>query len=310
MEAQKSLSRDARDFWVPLNKIEYVKCPSLEDPLSILQFYRKFVARNVPVVIKGGIDHWPALEKWDQFYLRSKMCDAEVTVALTPDGRGDCIQEGSFVLPFEQKMCFQDALDIMEERPMDKVIYMQSQNDCFSREFAVLIDDIEIQLPWATEMLGIPPDAVNMWIGDDRSVSSLHKDPYENFYTVVRGRKHFLLHPPVDYPFLYPKKVNQTQYILESGHWKRIPVEAPQIEWISVDPLQLDTFPLYKHTLPLRVTLNPGDMLYLPSLWFHEVSQDNFTVAVNFWYDMDFGPNHCYFEYLKASSLCQSSLES
>lgn len=44
---------------------------------------------------------------------------------------------------------------------------------------------------------------------------------------------------------------------------------------------------------PLRVTLNEGDMLYLPAMWYHRVGQGNgaegFSCSVNYWYDMDFG---------------------
>ena len=69
------------------------------------------------------------------------------------------------------------------------------------------------------------PDAVNLWIGDEKSVTSIHSgapsktsmslvflrcvslthvrtraltDPYENIYTVIRGAKHFTLLPPTE----------------------------------------------------------------------------------------------------------------
>lgn len=42
----------------------------------------------------------------------------------------------------------------------------------------------------------------------------------------------------------------------------------------------------------VRVTLNPGDMLYLPTLWYHKVTQscsgEGLCVAVNYWHDMEF----------------------
>lgn len=34
--------------------------------------------------------------------------------------------------------------------------------------------------------------------------------------------------------------------------------------------------------------MGAGDVLYLPSLWFHHLRQSHSCVAVNFWYDMEF----------------------
>lgn len=47
-----------------------------------------------------------------------------------------------------------------------------------------------------------------------------------------------------------------------------------------------------KYSRPLRLTLEEGDMLYLPALWYHKVSQscndEGVCCAVNYWYDLDF----------------------
>jgi jumonji domain-containing protein 7 len=40
---------------------------------------------------------------------------------------------------------------------------------------------------------------------------------------------------------------------------------------------------------PMEVILEPGDMLYLPAMWYHKVSQfctpqdEGFVLAVNYW---------------------------
>ena len=44
--------------------------PVLAEPPSSLEFYRDWVSPNKPVVIKQAFKDWPALECWDQHYLR------------------------------------------------------------------------------------------------------------------------------------------------------------------------------------------------------------------------------------------------
>ena len=49
-------------------------------------------------------------------------------------------------------------------------------------------------------------------------------------------------------------------------------------------------------------------MLYLPALWFHQVSQSCETVAINYWYDMRFdSPLYCYFHLLEGIQLATRS---
>ena len=59
---------------------------------------------------------------------------------------------------------------------------------------------------------GKEPDAQNLWLGYDGSVSSLHKDPYENFYMPIVGQKHFTLLPPVAILFLEEQKYKMAKW--------------------------------------------------------------------------------------------------
>lgn len=58
-------------------------------------------------------------------------------------------------------------------------------------------------------------------------------------------------------------------------------------------------------TSPLRVVVRKGEMLYLPSLWFHRVSQkpdeEGRTIAVNYWYDMSYDCKWAYYKFMEAA---------
>lgn len=78
----------------------------------------------------------------------------------------------------------------------------------------------------------------------------------------------------------------------------RLEVETPEREvpWCSVDPYpeteaaaerQRREFPMYfEGPGPFRCTVRAGEILYLPSMWFHHVRQspdeNGRTIAVNY----------------------------
>ncbi|KAF5389050.1 hypothetical protein D9757_004891 [Collybiopsis confluens] len=156
--------------------------------------------------------------KWTNDYLAEKMGDLPISVAVTPNGWGkrhaDAVTQHPdgrlyFAEPLIEKMTMKSFLGKLSEDTVPKMetVYLQSQNgNLFSNlsfegvqdssEFVPLRKDVPSELKWCSEALDRGIDAVNLWIGDGNSVSSIHSDPYENIYTVVRGQKHFTLLPP------------------------------------------------------------------------------------------------------------------
>lgn len=275
------LSENARCFC-------YTEIKRIEKPENPLEFYKEYISQNKPVIIKGAIDDWPALKLWNNDYLKEKMGETEITVAVTPNGRADAICENHFVLPEERQMKFCDFVDKLGQND-DEILYVQTQNGCLTSEFQPLIPDVNLEFPLASHCFNAQPDAINFWMGEERSVSSMHKDPYENFYCVISGKKNFTLFPPTDAHYLPKEPFPQAQFEKnkESNEWKIKPTEPEQIiNWITADPREIEEIN------PFVVTVHPGETLYLPALWFHEVRQEpdeeGKTIAVNFWYDMEY----------------------
>ncbi|XP_040189763.1 bifunctional peptidase and (3S)-lysyl hydroxylase JMJD7 [Rana temporaria] len=279
----------------------------LEDPPTALQFHRDWLSPNRPCVIRNAFNHWPALHKWTFDYLRTCIGSKNVSVAVTPNGYADAVYKDKFVMPEERSMKLAHFLDIIEKKTSSPgVYYIQKQCSNLTEEFPELIGDVENNIPWMSEALGRRPDAVNFWLGESAAVTSLHKDHYENLYCVISGEKHFILHPPTDRPLipyeLYQPAVYQVN---EDGSFVVVDQEsAEKVPWIPVDPLDpdLSMYPAYSQTRPLHVTVRAGEMLYLPSLWFHHVRQSHGCIAVNYWYDMEYDIKYHYFQLLDSLS--------
>ncbi|KAG8612169.1 bifunctional peptidase and (3S)-lysyl hydroxylase JMJD7 isoform X3 [Manihot esculenta] len=298
----------------------------LPSPPSPLHFLRNYVSPNKPCIISNAITHWPALFLWPNVsYLSHSLCHSSVSLHLTPHGRADSLVPSTpthdslcFASANVQRVPFPRALDcVLNSQPGKFVAYLQQQNDCFRTEYsAALGSDCDAHIGWATEALGCLPEAVNLWIGNHFSETSFHKDHYENLYAVVSGKKHFLLLPPTDVHRLYIRNYPAAQYSYseEDGEFK-LEMEDPvrYVPWCSVNPYpspeakesEMAKFPLYfDGPKPFECTVNAGEVLYLPSMWFHHVRQssddEGCTIAINYWYDMQFDIKYAYFNFLQS----------
>lgn len=172
-------------------------------------------------------------------------------------------------------------------------MYRALEDNNLHGEFSPLLPDVPAFIPFATEAFGHGPDAANVWIGNDRSVSALHKDNYENLYFQVSGRKNFVLISPLEVACVEERTLPAATYQPDGeGGFKIVPDE-PKSEvqcWPTVDPdrPREKAGAWWKYCRPLRVSLEPGDMMYLPAMWYHKVSQEcgeeGICCAVNYWY--------------------------
>ena len=160
-----------------------------------------------------------------------------------------------------------------------------------------MYDDVEADIAWARIALEQEPDAINLWIGNSRSVTALHRDNYENVYCQIMGSKHFVLLPSIAMPCVNEQMLQPATYVvrcvyalrdladefeqrkMNQGHPPRVDsseglIIAPDADaeavpfavWDPDKPAENST-PFSKLTKPMHVDLVPGDMLYLPALW-------------------------------------------
>ncbi|XP_024986865.1 jmjC domain-containing protein 7 [Cynara cardunculus var. scolymus] len=324
-------------LWEEVRELSLGTTPQIDrlhTPPTPLQFLRHYLSQNKPFILSASAAttlQWPATTLWTSTsYLRQTLSSSIVSLHLTPTGQADSIatlpsnpDSLCFASAHVQRTPFSDAIDAIEgSHKRDSitgfVAYAQQQNDCFTEEYGALAGDCDSHVAWATEAIGSLPEAVNLWIGNHLSETSFHKDHYENLYAVVTGEKHFVLLPPTDVHRMYIRDYPAAHYSYsqETGEFE-LELENPvrHVPWCSVNPYpfpenkekEMSEFPLYYNgPKPFEVTVKAGEILYLPSMWFHHVRQTpdrrGLTIAVNYWYDMQFDIKYAYFNFLQSLS--------
>jgi len=90
----------------------------------------------------------------------------------------------------------------------------------------------------------------------------------DNLLVQICGRKRVVLFPPCDASFLY--------------------LRGDKSQVVDIDKPDLKHFPLFAQAHACEALLQPGDVLFIPALWFHNVQALEFSVAVNtFWRHLD-----------------------
>ena len=192
--------------------------------------------------------------------------------------------------PFERNEAFSEFLNHLlkqEPGPVDSFVrYSQTrttslfgpmasyllirgclENDNLRSEYVSLYEDVEPDIRFASIALQRKPDAINLWIGNSQSTTALHRDNYENIYCQILGSKEFVLLSSVETAcvneqFLPGATYNAGMEIVPDDP----PVHIPSAIWDPDRPKESPT--RFSHlTRPIRVTLLPGDMLYLPACW-------------------------------------------
>jgi len=122
------------------------------------------------------------------------------------------------------------------------------------------------------QISGMSP-LVSLWIGNQIRVSA-HFDFSDNIACCVAGRRRFTLFPPEQLDNLY------------IGPWDRTPA-GQAISLVDFQDPDFDRFPRFRDALNAarEFLLEPGDALFLPSMWWHHVEGiDGLNMLVNYWW--------------------------
>ncbi|WP_114953181.1 cupin-like domain-containing protein [Sphingosinicella terrae] len=242
-----------------------------------LSAFREAVGRYEPVVLRGLVRDWPAVGAAataagavDYLARFDRGRPAEAFVAPPQTGGRYFYADDMRGFNFERRSGPFGAIvrDIAGLPDRDDVprVYVGSA------PVAEVLPGFEAANPMP--LLPPPLAQPRIWIGN-RSEVSAHFDLSDNIACVVAGRRRFTLFPPDQVANLY---VGPLDHTMAGQPASMAPVKA-------ADP---DRFPRFAEALASARTaeLEPGDAIYIPTLWWHHVEAlSPFNILVNYWWE-------------------------
>jgi hypothetical protein len=234
-----------------------------EDPVGVDEFRERYAATSSPVVLAGAARSWPAVGKWTPEVFAERFGDDEITLinVAREEMRASTTHETT-----------------SETATLREVIEgMRRGSKKYSR-FAPLLENHpelmgDIDADWLAARRGSTGVGrfYQMFIGGAGTSTAFHSAAGANLFTQVYGRKRWLI---------YPTSYNPTYSIVRN--------RAPFF-FTSLDPDDPDEerYPLFRHAHGWEVTLEAGDVLYVPPFFWHQVDNPTDSIGVGFrWYHL------------------------
>ncbi|KAI0233405.1 tRNA wybutosine-synthesizing protein 5 [Lamellibrachia satsuma] len=239
------------------------------DNVSACIFLEQICPQRVPAIL-CDLDIGPCRHKWSWSYLEQVGGQREVRVHVGSNVQMDFLHKNFAYrsLPFAELVRrvaqTKHSNYFFSE---DEKYYLRSLGKDPRKDTADLQKDFpelaaDIKLPaffddsqFFSSVLRLSSSGLQLWT---------HYDVMDNVLMVVSGRKRVVLFPPRDALFLY--------------------LIGDKSEVLDIDKPDMEKFPEFSKVTRYECVIGPGDVLYIPALWFHNVINLEAGVAVNvFW---------------------------
>ncbi|WP_102293884.1 cupin-like domain-containing protein, partial [Janthinobacterium sp. AD80] len=211
--------------------------------------FRARAALGLPFLMRGLVQRWP-LSGMAPAVLRERYSHVPVRARV-----GDYINTAFAADRAMQDMSMGAYLDLVEEGASALPPYLGNLE----------LRELNSLCHWPTyfDKMGPP----RFWVGPAGTVTPLHCDYDDNIFAQVWGRKRIMLSPPHHDAFLYPSEANAILF------GSPFDPEAPDFA----------RFPLARQASIIECLVEPGDMLYVPAGWYHQVRALTFSLSSNRW---------------------------
>lgn len=233
------------------------------DRISPDEFYRHFVRKNQPVVMRHMMDDWPAMTRWGFEFFRDLNCQAAVHLE-----SGNVMQHSTQFRKESFDQYVQKLIDMPDRsidpdavQPSDDPVGYLSVFRIFDA-FPQLRADVNFDILNSKKL----KHSTAGWLGPAGTVTGYHIDWGDNLLAQIHGRKCLHLVPPSQSSNMYTsRKFDQ----------------GTTLSQVDLDRVDVNRFPKFSQVRHHRVILNPGEMIFIPRGWWHHVRSLEKSISVS-----------------------------
>jgi len=216
-----------------------------------------YYAKNKPVILTDMMSDWAAMSQWSPDFLKQHYGEAQVEIQL---GRDSDPKYEINSQQHKQTVSLSNYVDMVVNGGETNDYYLVAGNANLERpDLKGLLDDIVFP-----EFLN-PTDLrqrVFFWFGPAGTITPLHHDPLNLMMAHVSGRKRWRLISPDYTPLLY-------NFV---GVFSEVDLENPDYE----------AYPLFRQVKFIETVLEPGEIIFVPVGWWHQVKGLDVSLSVSF----------------------------
>ena len=223
-----------------------------------------------PVVVKGLAGHIGARSAdLDDLRDLARHHPARVGVDFVDPANPYFLYTGDYgtTVARHERLPFGDLLDLLfEEGTGDEVVYQLFGPSGVGGAVGEVIDDLSAAISRA-DGGGTVRDASGIWIGSPGVVTPLHHDAWPGLLFQTEGRKAVTMFEPGDRGKLY------FNFPIPVGsRWSRLPGRSAEANRIE--------FPRFADARRHVAVLEPGDVLFIPTFWAHEMEALTANISI------------------------------
>ncbi|MEP0265318.1 cupin-like domain-containing protein [Dokdonia sp.] len=213
--------------------------------ISLSDFNNQYAIPKIPLVIEKMSQDWPATTKWSLSAFKARFADKIIEITRSSDA-------------YTKEMRFEDFIEYMQETDDEHAYYFKNWE--FEDDHPELLEEYKVLPHFQSWLDSLPaeqrPRFKWIYIGPKNSYSKLHIDILKtNAWNILfTGKKLWLFFPPEEQENLYSNQFHP---------------DFPGYLFPSASGLN-----------GYYAVQNPGEIMFTPGDWFHQVYNLESTIAL------------------------------